>query len=69
MNLGSLLAFLKLAQDSGITKKGKVQPVQYTITQAVDLPGITSEEAGLAWTGAGTGNEERISIRIKTGRL
>ena len=68
MNLGSLIPLLKLIQDLGITEKGKVQPVQYTITQAVDLPGITSEEAGLLWVGTGTG-EERIFKKIETGRL
>jgi len=67
MNVGAMIAFLKLAQDSGVI--GKVQPVQYTITQPVVIGEISSEEIALAYVEAGTGIPEPIDIRIKTGRL
>ena len=67
MNLGALIGLLKLAQDTGVI--GKVQPVQYTITQPVVMGEITSEEIALAYVEAGTGIPEPIDIRIKTGRL
>jgi len=67
MNLGALLPLLKLIQDAGIV--GKVQPVQYTITQPLVLGEISSEEIALAYIEAGTGIPERIDVRIRTGRL
>jgi len=67
MNVGAMIAFLKLAQDSGVI--GKVQPVQWKLTQPVVLGEITSEEIALAYVEAGTGIPEPIDVRIKTGRL
>ena len=67
MNLGALIGLLKLVQDTGVI--GKVQPVQYTITQPLVLGEISSEEIALAYVEAGTGIPEPIDIRIKTGRL
>jgi hypothetical protein len=67
MDLGSLIALLKLAQDTGIV--GKVQPVQYKLTQPVVLGDISTEEIALSYIEAGTGIPEPISVRIKTGRL
>jgi len=67
MNLGALLPLLKLFQDSGVI--GKVQPVEYTITQPVVLGEISDEEIALAYVEAGTGIAEPIDVRIRTGRL
>jgi len=68
MNLGALLPLLKLIQDAGIV--GKVQPVQYTITQPVVLGDISDEEIALAYIEEGKFlPPEPIYVRIKTGRL
>jgi len=67
MNVGAMIAFLKLAQDSGVI--GKVQPVQWKLTQPVVLGEISSEEIALAYVAAGTGIPEPIDVRIKTGRF
>ena len=68
MNVGAMIAFLKLAQDSGVI--GKVQPVQYTITQPVVLGDISDKEIALAYIEEGKFlPPEPIYVRIKTGRL
>jgi len=67
MNLGALIALLKLVQDTGVI--GKVQPVQYTITQPVVLGEISREEIALAYIESGTGIAEPVDVRIKTGRF
>ena len=67
MNLGALIGLLKLAQDTGVI--GKVQPVQYKLTQPVVLGKVSDEQIALSYIEAGTGILEPISVRIKTGRL
>ena len=68
MNLGALLPLLKLFQDSGVI--GKVQPVEYTITQPVVLGEISDEEIALAYIEEGKGlPPERIGVKLKTGRF
>lgn len=67
MNLGAVIGLLKLAQDTGVI--GKVQPVQYKLTQPVVLGDISTEEIALAYIESGTGIAEPVDVRIKTGRL
>jgi len=67
MNVGAMIAFLKLFQDSGVI--GKVQPVEYTITQPVVLGEISDEEIALSYLEEETGIAEPIAVKLRTGRF